>query len=64
MPLRLDEADKSRQAAMEVALLEGLQHKYEVFAGENVSRKAREIFNKNREIQVVLIATKHVACKI
>jgi len=46
MPLRLEEADKSRQAAMEVALLEGLQQKYEVFAGAKVANKAREIFNK------------------
>jgi deoxycytidylate deaminase len=46
MPLRLDEADKSRQAAMEVALLEGLQQKYEVSAGEKVAKKSRDIFNK------------------
>lgn len=46
MPLRLGEEDKSRQAAMEIALLEGLQQKYEVFSGEQVSKKAREIFLK------------------
>jgi len=46
MPLRLSEEDQSRQAAMEVALLEGLQQKYEVFSGEQVAKKAREIFLK------------------
>ena len=46
MPLRLGEEDKSRQAAMEIALLEGLQQKYEVFSGEVVAKKAREIFLK------------------
>jgi len=46
MPLRLGEADQSRQAAMEIALLEGLQQKYEVFSGEQVAKKAREIFMK------------------
>jgi hypothetical protein len=46
MPLRLGEEDKSRQAAMEVALLEGLQQKYEVFSGEVVAKKARAIFLK------------------
>lgn len=46
MPLRLGEADASRQAAMEIALLEGLQQKYEVFSGEQVAKKAREIFLK------------------
>lgn len=46
MPLRLGEADQSRQAAMEVALLEGLQQKYQVFSGEQVAKKAREIFMK------------------
>jgi hypothetical protein len=46
MPLRVDEADKSRQAAMETALVEGLQQKYEVFSGEQVAQKARAIFLK------------------
>jgi TPR repeat protein len=46
MPLRLGEEDKSRQAAMEIALLEGLQQKYEVFSGEQVAQKAHEIFLK------------------
>lgn len=46
MPLRVDEADKSRQAAMETALVEGLQLKYEVFSGEQVAQKARQIFLK------------------
>lgn len=46
MPLRLDEEDKSLQGAMETALTEGLQLKYEVFSGEQVAQKAREIFLK------------------
>ena len=46
MPLRVAEEDKSLQGAMETALVEGLQQKYEVFSGEQVSQKAREIFMK------------------
>jgi deoxycytidylate deaminase len=46
MPLRVGETDKSRQAAMETALVEGLQQKYEVFSGEQVTQKAHEIFMK------------------
>jgi formylglycine-generating enzyme required for sulfatase activity len=46
MPLRLDEADQNLQGAMETALVKGLQQKYEVFSGEQVAKKAREIFMK------------------
>jgi Protein of unknown function (DUF1566) len=46
MPLRLGEADKELQGAMEGALVEGLQQKYEVFSGELVAQKAHEIFLK------------------
>jgi hypothetical protein len=46
MPLRLGEEDKTRQAAMETALAQGLQQKYEVFSGEVVAKKARDIFLK------------------
>ena len=46
MPLRLDEADQKLQGAMETALVEGLQRQYEVLSGEQVARKAREIFQK------------------
>lgn len=46
MPLRLAEEDKSLQGAMETALVQGLQQKYEVFSGEQVAQKAREIFMK------------------
>jgi len=46
MPLRVDDADKSRQAAMETALVEGLQQKYEVFSGEQVAQKAKQVFLK------------------
>jgi hypothetical protein len=46
MPLRLGEDDQKFQGAIETALVEGLHLKYEVFSGEQVARKAREIFNK------------------
>jgi outer membrane protein assembly factor BamD (BamD/ComL family) len=46
MPLRVGEADKELQGAMEGALVEGLQQKYEVFSGEQVAQKAHEIFMK------------------
>jgi len=46
MPLRVSEADKGLQGAMETALVEGLQQEYEVFSGEQVAQKAREIFMK------------------
>src|ERR1017187_10256264 len=46
MPLRLGEEDQKLQGAIETALVEGLQRKYEVFSGEQVAKKAREIFNK------------------
>lgn len=46
MPLRMGEEDRNLQGAMETALVEGLQQKYEVFSGEQVARKAREIFMK------------------
>lgn len=52
MPLTLEDDDKKQQGAMEGALIQGLQQKYEVFAGEQVAKKAREIFNKeNRKAQ-------------
>ena len=46
MPLRVPEEDKTLEGAMETALVEGLQQKYEVLSGEQVSKKAREIFMK------------------
>ena len=46
MPLRVGDEDNSRQAAMETALVEGLQQKFEVFSGEQVAQKARQIFLK------------------
>lgn len=49
MPLRLSEEDKPLQGAMEAAIAEGLQYRYEVFAGEKVSQKARQIFNKESQ---------------
>jgi len=46
MPLRLSDTDKSLQGTLETALVQGLQQKYEVFSGSQVSQKAREIFLK------------------
>jgi hypothetical protein len=46
MPLRVPEEDKNLTGAMETALVEGLQQKYVVFSGEQVSQKAHEIFMK------------------
>jgi len=51
MPLRLSEADKNHQAAMETALVQGLKKRYIVFSGEQVSKKAREIYlNESRNM--------------
>jgi hypothetical protein len=44
MPLRVPEEDKNLTGAMETALVKGLQQKYDVYSGEQVSQKAREIF--------------------
>jgi hypothetical protein len=46
MPLRLSDADKSRQAAMETALVQGLQSRYDVLYGEKVARKVKQVFLK------------------
>jgi len=46
MPLRLNETEKHMQGAIETALVQGLQQKYEVFAGENVEKKVVEVFRK------------------
>jgi hypothetical protein len=46
MPLRVPEEDKNLLGAMEAALVEGLHQQYDVFSGEQVSQKARQIFLK------------------
>ena len=46
MPMRVGEGERNMLASMETALVQGLQQKYEVFSGEQVSQKAKEIFNK------------------
>lgn len=46
MPLRVPEEDKNLTGAMEAALVKGLQQKYDIFSGEQVSQKAHEIFMK------------------
>ncbi len=46
MPLRVAAEDGSMQGAMEAAVVQGLQSRYVVFAGEQVSRKVRDIFRR------------------
>ncbi len=46
MPLRIPYEDKNLTGAMETALVKGLQRKYDVYSGEQVSQKAHEIFMK------------------
>jgi hypothetical protein len=50
MPLRAGKEDQNMQGAMETALVQGLQKRYEVFAGEDVAQKAREIFKRESRI--------------
>ena len=45
MPLRVPEEDRSLLGAMETALVQGMQQRYEVLSGEPVATKARAIFN-------------------
>ncbi len=46
MPMRVPEEDKNLTGAMETALVNGLQRKYDVYSGEQVTQKAHEIFMK------------------
>lgn len=46
MPLRVGEENKNLLDAMVGALVQGLEQNYEVFSGEQVAQKAREIFMK------------------
>lgn len=46
MPLRLEGEDQKLQSTMVSALVEGLQQKYTVLWGEEVEKKAKEIFRK------------------
>lgn len=46
MPLQLGDADQELRVSMESALVEGLQQRFEVKWGEEVEKKAREIFRK------------------
>lgn len=49
MPIRVPDDDKNLTGAMETALVEGLQQKYDVFSGEQVSQKAHQIFMKESQ---------------
>lgn len=49
MPLRLGDEDQKLQGAMESALVDGLQQKYTVLWGEEVEKKAKEIFHKENQ---------------
>ncbi|KAF0205007.1 MAG: hypothetical protein FD173_1335 [Gallionellaceae bacterium] len=44
MPLHVGEENESMQGAMETALVEGLEQKYQVFSGDRVMLKVKEIF--------------------
>ena len=46
MPLRVSEADTKLLGAMNTALVQGLQEKYNVYFGSQVEKKAHEIFLK------------------
>lgn len=46
MPLFTKGVDDSMKSSMESALINGLQEKYKVFAGERVAKKMREVFDK------------------
>lgn len=46
MPMHLPAEDRNLQGAMETALLEGLQKKYEVFTGDKVDQRRKEVFAK------------------
>jgi len=49
MPLRIEDADKSREAAMESALAQGIKSKDVVFSGERVIQKTKIVFqNESR----------------
>lgn len=50
MPLRVGEQERALQGSMEAAVVEGLQHKYQVLSGEQVAKKAREIFSKESRV--------------
>lgn len=49
MQLRVPDEDKNLTGAMETALVEGLQQKYIVFSGEQVSQKAHQVFMKESQ---------------
>ncbi len=46
MPLRLPEEINNLAGAMEIALIKGLQQKYEVLSGELIAKKAHDVFAK------------------
>lgn len=46
MPLQVGKESQNMQSAMETAVVQGLQQKYEVFSGENVTQKVNEIYKK------------------
>lgn len=50
MPLRVSEQERSLQGSMEAAIVEGLHHKYQILFGEQVAKKAREIFSKESRV--------------
>jgi formylglycine-generating enzyme required for sulfatase activity len=62
MPLIAPVEDKNLVGAMETALVEGLQQKYEVFSGEVVAKKAREAYLKINQMTAVNTHCDEVRC--
>jgi hypothetical protein len=49
IPLRVGEENANMKSAMETALVQGLQQRYEVFSGDPVTQKLSEIYKKERQ---------------
>jgi hypothetical protein len=52
LPLRVDDQDRYLLNSLEAALVQGLQTRYEVFFGSQVSQKAREVFDQESRTAV------------
>jgi formylglycine-generating enzyme required for sulfatase activity len=50
MPMLLGAQERSLQGAMETALIEGLEQKYEVYSGDRVRQKVKEIFSRESKV--------------
>jgi formylglycine-generating enzyme required for sulfatase activity len=50
MPMLVGAQERSLQGAMETALIEGLEQKYEVYSGDRVRQKVKEIFSRESKV--------------